>query len=106
MDLGSRDVVFKESRREFQLGLVVHQLLQGFLLRIPMATKQANKQAITLKGSTALVTEFFKYAVNTCVPLLFLDELVRAAVTEFYFNAKYTPRMIFTWSRSMDRLSW
>jgi mitotic spindle assembly checkpoint protein MAD2 len=30
-----------------------------------MATKQANKQAITLKGSCALVTEFFKYAVNT-----------------------------------------
>lgn len=32
-----------------------------------MATKQANRkaQAITLKGSSALVTEFFKYAVNT-----------------------------------------
>ena len=32
-----------------------------------MASKQANRQAITLKGSTALVTEFFKYAVNTYV---------------------------------------
>lgn len=31
------------------------------------AGKQANKQAITLKGSATLVTEFFKYAVNTCV---------------------------------------
>ena len=30
-----------------------------------MASKQANRQAITLKGSTTLVTEFFKYAVNT-----------------------------------------
>jgi mitotic spindle assembly checkpoint protein MAD2 len=30
-----------------------------------MSTKQANRQAITLKGSTDLVTEFFKYAVNT-----------------------------------------
>jgi len=34
-----------------------------------MATKQAgrqaNREAITLKGSSALVTEFFKYAVNT-----------------------------------------
>jgi mitotic spindle assembly checkpoint protein MAD2 len=30
-----------------------------------MAPKQATRQAITLKGSTALVTEFFKYAVNT-----------------------------------------
>ena len=34
-----------------------------------MASKQANRQAITLKGSTTLVTEFFKYAVNTCVCL-------------------------------------
>jgi mitotic spindle assembly checkpoint protein MAD2 len=33
-------------------------------------TKQSNaiRQSITLKGSTALVTEFFKYAVNTWVP--------------------------------------
>jgi hypothetical protein len=31
-------------------------------------TKQASaRQSITLKGSTELVTEFFKYAVNTCV---------------------------------------
>ena len=40
-----------------------------------MATRQATRQAITLKGSTALVTEFFKYAVNTyvrCSPLIFL----------------------------------
>jgi hypothetical protein len=29
------------------------------------AGKQANREAITLKGSSALVTEFFKYAVNT-----------------------------------------
>ena len=33
---------------------------------MPAATKQApTRQAITLKGSTALVTEFFKYAANT-----------------------------------------
>jgi hypothetical protein len=33
-------------------------------------TKQApTRQAITLKGSTNLVTEFFKYAVNTFVRL-------------------------------------
>ena len=40
-----------------------------------MATRQATRQAITLKGSTALVTEFFKYAVNTYVhysPILYL----------------------------------
>ena len=31
-------------------------------------TKQApTRQAITLKGSTALVTEFFKFAANTYV---------------------------------------
>jgi mitotic spindle assembly checkpoint protein MAD2 len=29
------------------------------------SSKQAARQAITLKGSTNLVTEFFKYAVNT-----------------------------------------
>ena len=35
---------------------------------VEMSTKQApTRQAITLKGSTALVTEFFKYAVNTYV---------------------------------------
>lgn len=34
-----------------------------------MATKQATRpnQAIRLKGSTALVTEFFEYSVNSCV---------------------------------------
>jgi mitotic spindle assembly checkpoint protein MAD2 len=30
-------------------------------------TKQSIRQSITLKGSTELVTEFFKYVVNTCV---------------------------------------
>ncbi len=32
-----------------------------------MATKQRTRtnQAITLKGSTALVTEFFEYSVNS-----------------------------------------
>ena len=35
---------------------------------MPATTKQApTRQAITLKGSTALVTEFFKYAANTLV---------------------------------------
>lgn len=33
-----------------------------------MATKQATRtnQAITLKGSVAIVTEFFEYGVNRC----------------------------------------
>ena len=30
---------------------------------------QATKNAITLKGSTAIVTEFFNFAINRCVPL-------------------------------------
>ena len=30
-----------------------------------MATAQATKNNITLKGSTAIVTEFFGYAVNS-----------------------------------------
>ena len=37
-----------------------------------MAQKQATRQnqAITLKGSTALVTEFFEYSVNRYVSAL------------------------------------
>lgn len=40
---------------------------------MPLATRQKQKpaptrQAITLKGSTKLVTEFFKYSANTYVP--------------------------------------
>jgi hypothetical protein len=51
----SRDQLQKLATRE-SLGLS----------RTPMATtKQKARQAITLKGSTHLVTEFFKYAVNT-----------------------------------------
>ena len=53
-----------ECSESFRSVLIV---LSSFFLKIPMASKQANRQAITLKGSTALVTEFFKYAVNTCV---------------------------------------
>ena len=32
---------------------------------VTMATAQATKNNITLKGSTAIVTEFFGYAVNS-----------------------------------------
>ena len=32
------------------------------------ATSQATRNTITLKGSTAIVTEFFGYAVNRCAP--------------------------------------
>ena len=31
------------------------------------ATRQSQNQAITLKGSTAIVTEFFEYSVNRYV---------------------------------------
>jgi mitotic spindle assembly checkpoint protein MAD2 len=34
----------------------------------PTKQSTAIRQSITLKGSTGLVTEFFKYAVNTWVP--------------------------------------
>lgn len=48
------------------------------LRTLPMATKQvgkqANREAIKLKGSSALVTEFFKYAVNTYEPLHIVGE--------------------------------
>lgn len=58
--IGSCDLVFKESRRGFFQNLAIFH-------PSTMASKQANRQAITLKGSTTLVTEFFKYAVNTYV---------------------------------------
>lgn len=72
-----------------------------------MASKQANRQAITLKGSTTLVTEFFKYAVNTYVessspqssPNLILSKA-------FSFNAKFTHLMTFIWWKSMARQFW
>ena len=31
----------------------------------PMATMQATKNTITLKGSTEIVTEFFGYSINS-----------------------------------------
>lgn len=42
-----------------------------------MATKQApTRQAISLKGSTAIVTDFFKFAVNTYVSAMAMTALV------------------------------
>jgi hypothetical protein len=35
------------------------------------ATRQQQSQAITLKGSTAIVTEFFEYSVNRYVSVNF-----------------------------------
>ncbi|KIY64205.1 spindle assembly checkpoint protein [Cylindrobasidium torrendii FP15055 ss-10] len=56
-----------------------------------MATKQANKQAITLKGSTVLVTEFFKYAVNT---ILFQREVYPS--DDFHMVKKYGQTVLVT----------
>ena len=35
--------------------------------KMPAVKQAPTRQAITLKGSTSLVTEFFKYAANTSV---------------------------------------
>ena len=66
-------------------------------------TKQASvRQSITLKGSTELVTEFFKYAVNTCVFATTVASSQANAVFEgYYFNAGCTQRMTSIWSRNM-----
>lgn len=53
-----------------------------------MATRQATRQAITLKGSTALVTEFFKYAVNTYVHLL---QSINLCSNRSYFEQHLVP---------------
>lgn len=62
-------------------------------------TKQApTRQAITLKGSTNLVTEFFKYAANTyvhrearCTPKL------SGSLSESCSREVSILRMTFTW---------
>ncbi|KAJ3870205.1 spindle assembly checkpoint protein [Lentinula novae-zelandiae] len=56
-----------------------------------MASKQANRQAITLKGSTSLVTEFFKYAVNT---ILFQREVYPS--DDFHMVKKYGQTVLVT----------
>ncbi|KAJ7786238.1 spindle assembly checkpoint protein [Mycena metata] len=54
-------------------------------------TKQSQRQAITLKGSTALVTEFFKYAVNT---ILFQREVYPS--DDFHMVKKYGQVVLVT----------
>jgi mitotic spindle assembly checkpoint protein MAD2 len=59
-----------------------------------MASKQANRQAITLKGSTALVTEFFKYAVNTYVhynQLTFILDISHCWILSILFQREVYP---------------
>ncbi|KAF9076206.1 spindle assembly checkpoint protein [Rhodocollybia butyracea] len=56
-----------------------------------MASRQAKRQAITLKGSTALVTEFFKYAVNT---ILFQREVYPS--DDFHMVKKYGQTVLVT----------
>lgn len=68
---------------------------------LPMAgTKQApTRQAITLKGSTNLVTEFFKYAANTYVQVIPANPVASAndIQTAFYFNAAYILQTTSIW---------
>ncbi|KAJ7706255.1 spindle assembly checkpoint protein [Mycena rosella] len=60
-------------------------------------TKQANRQAITLKGSTALVTEFFKYAVNT---ILFQREVYPS--DDFHMVKKYGQVVLVTQDLALE----
>ncbi|KAF8168183.1 spindle assembly checkpoint protein [Crassisporium funariophilum] len=62
-----------------------------------MASKQANRQAITLKGSTALVTEFFKYAVNT---ILFQREVYPS--DDFHMVKKYGQTVLVTQDLALE----
>jgi len=66
----------------------------------PTKQSTAIRQSITLKGSTDLVTEFFKYAVNTWVPspvLLYLNE----QFIGYCSSGECTPPMTFIWSKNM-----
>ncbi|KIM48274.1 hypothetical protein M413DRAFT_61576 [Hebeloma cylindrosporum] len=62
-----------------------------------MASKQANRQAITLKGSTTLVTEFFKYAVNT---ILFQREVYPS--DDFHMVKKYGQTVLVTQDLALE----
>ncbi|KXN83853.1 Mitotic spindle assembly checkpoint protein MAD2A [Leucoagaricus sp. SymC.cos] len=73
-----------------------------------MASKQAKRQAITLKGSCALVTEFFKYAVNT---ILFQREVYPS--DDFHMVKKYGQTVLVTQDLALEnylerlcRLEW
>ncbi|KAF9535391.1 spindle assembly checkpoint protein [Crepidotus variabilis] len=61
------------------------------------AGKQANKQAITLKGSAVLVTEFFKYAVNT---ILFQREVYPS--DDFHMVKKYGQTVLVTQDLALE----
>ncbi|KAJ7783710.1 spindle assembly checkpoint protein [Mycena maculata] len=63
----------------------------------PTKQKQANRQAITLKGSTALVTEFFKYAVNT---ILFQREVYPS--DDFHMVKKYGQVVLVTQDLALE----
>jgi hypothetical protein len=70
---------------------------------MPPTKQAAIRQSITLKGSTELVTEFFKYAVNTWV--IDMHGRLPAQVKPFfcvgsYFNGECIQPMTFTWSRN------
>ncbi|KAF7306863.1 Spindle assembly checkpoint protein [Mycena indigotica] len=60
-------------------------------------TKQTTRQAITLKGSTALVTEFFKYAVNT---ILFQREVYPS--DDFHMVKKYGQVVLVTQDLALE----
>ncbi|KAF9481019.1 spindle assembly checkpoint protein [Pholiota conissans] len=62
-----------------------------------MASKQVKRQAITLKGSTALVTEFFKYAVNT---ILFQREVYPS--DDFHMVKKYGQTVLVTQDLALE----
>ena len=64
------------------------------------ATKQApTRQAITLKGSTNLVTEFFKYAANTSVSANYCNARYELMLyfLAFCSSEAFTLLMTFTW---------
>ncbi|KAI0257477.1 mitotic spindle checkpoint protein MAD2 [Lactifluus subvellereus] len=60
-------------------------------------TKQAIRQSITLKGSTDLVTEFFKYAVNT---ILFQRGVYPA--DDFHMVKKYGQTVLITQDLALE----
>ena len=75
-------------------------------LKEKMPTKQTpTRQAITLKGSTSLVTEFFKYAANTSVsPSINRHFRSTRSPLAFFSNVEYIQLMTSIWSRNTGKL--
>jgi mitotic spindle assembly checkpoint protein MAD2 len=64
---------------------------------VQFSQSQANKNAITIKGSAQIVAEFFGYSINRCAPLLSLPRPHRShAISSILYQRGIYPPETFT----------